>query len=47
MKNEAEKLRYNLQKEHRIVSVYLRVTFCPRRSVKMKFGTRRKEEKLY
>jgi len=47
MKNEAENLSSNLQKEHRIISVHLRETFCPHRSVKMKFDTRRIEEKLY
>ena len=46
-KIEAEKLKSNLQKGYRIISVQLHKTFCRRRSVKKKFDTRGKEEKLY
>jgi len=47
IKNEAGKIRSTFQKEHRTVSVHLRETFCPPRSMKMKFGTIRRDEKLY
>jgi len=47
IKNETENLKSNVQNEHRRVSVHLHEKFCPRRRVKTKFGTRRREEKLY
>jgi len=43
----SRKLRAKLHKERRIFSVHLFETFCPARILKVKFGTRRREEKLY